>query len=205
VRVVEGWKIGCKLLIAYCFMLTAQINIATRFYYCLTFFSACPLFSAMLTDLEKQVIASVQGDLPVTSHPYSEIADRLEVSESVVLQTLQDLCERGVIRRFGATIRHQRSGFKANAMVAWRVDEKRVEEVGKIFAAFAEVSHCYRRNPADKWPYNLYTMVHANDETACRSIARVMSEKAHVKEYTLLFSRKELKKTSMAYFADDDE
>ena len=159
----------------------------------------------MLTDLEKQVIASVQGDLPVTSHPYSEIADRLEVSEAVVLQTLQDLCERGVIRRFGATIRHQRSGFKANAMVAWRVDEKRVEDVGKIFAAFAEVSHCYRRNPADNWPYNLYTMVHANDEAACRSIARVMSEKSRVKEYTLLFSRKELKKTSMAYFADDDE
>ena len=159
----------------------------------------------MLTDLEKQVIASVQGDLPVSSHPYNEIATMLDVPEALVLQTLEDLCDRGVIRRFGATIRHQRSGFKANAMVAWNVDEQRMEEVGEIFAAFTEVSHCYRRNPARNWPYNLYTMVHANDETACRSIARVMSEKTHVTDYTLLFSRKELKKTSMAYFADDDE
>ncbi|MDX2446383.1 MAG: Lrp/AsnC family transcriptional regulator [Desulfobacterales bacterium] len=156
----------------------------------------------MLTDLEKQVIASVQGDLPVSPHPYSEIAARLGVSEDLVLQTLKDLCDRGVIRRFGATIRHQRSGFKANAMVAWCVDEKCVEEVGEIFAAFMEVSHCYRRDPANNWPYNLYTMVHANDEVACRSIAHKMSEKAHVTEYTLLFSRKELKKTSMAYFAE---
>lgn len=159
----------------------------------------------MLTDLEKQVIASVQGDLPVLSNPYSEIAERLGVSEALVLQTLKNLCDRGVIRRFGATIRHQRSGFKANAMVAWCVDEERIEEVGDVFAAFTEVSHCYRRDPADNWPYNLYTMVHANDEPACRSIARKMSEKTHVTEFALLFSRKELKKTSMAYFADDDE
>ena len=48
-------------------------------------------------------------------------------------------------------------------------------------------------------------MVHANDEAACRAIALKMSEKAHVTDYTLLFSRKELKKTSMEYFADDDE
>ena len=180
-------------------------KIAPRFYLGLTFIAACPLYSAMLTDLEKQVIASVQGDLQVSPHPYGEIADRLGVSEELVLQTLKDLCDRGVIRRFGATIRHQRSGFKANAMVAWRVDEERIEEVGEIFAAFTEVSHCYRRNPADNWPYNLYTMVHANDEAACRSIAREMSEKTHVTDFTLLFSRKELKKTSMAYFADDDE
>jgi DNA-binding Lrp family transcriptional regulator len=171
----------------------------------LTFIAACPLYSAMLTDLEKQVIASVQGDLQVSPHPYGEIAARLGVSEALVLQTLQDLCDRGVIRRFGATIRHQRSGFKANAMVAWCVDEARIEDVGETFAAFTEVSHCYRRNPAENWPYNLYTMVHANDEAACRSIARKMSEKTHVTDFTLLFSRKELKKTSMAYFADDDE
>lgn len=169
----------------------------------LTFVTACPLFSAMLTDLEKRVIASVQGDLPVLSHPYSEIADRLGVSETQVLQTLENLCDRGVIRRFGATIRHQRSGFRANAMVAWCVDEERIDEVGYIFAAFTEVSHCYRRDPADNWPYNLYTMVHANDEAACRSIARKMSKKTHVTDFALLFSRKELKKTSMAYFVEE--
>lgn len=158
----------------------------------------------MLTDLEKQIIAAVQGDLPVSPHPYAEIAVNLEVSEEEVLQTLQDLCDRGVIRRFGATIRHQRSGFNANAMVAWQVDNERVEEVGNIFAVFSQVSHCYHRNPAAGWPYNLYTMVHANHEDACRSIAQEMSAKAGVKDYTLLFSRKELKKTSMVYFNDLD-
>ena len=105
-----------------------------------------------------------------------------------------------MIRRFGATLRHQKSGFKANAMVAWRVAEERADQVGKIFAAFKEVSHCYHRKPARDWPYNLDTMVHAENEAECRDTASRMAAKAAIKDYELLFSREELKKTSMQYF-----
>jgi len=154
----------------------------------------------MLTELEKKIIASIQEDILIISRPYLEISKKLKISEETLLRTLKDLCDRGVIRRFGATIRHQKSGFAANAMVAWIVDEKRIEEVGEKMSSFKEVSHCYRRNPTDEWPYNLYTMVHANNEDACREIARTMSSKTRVENYKLLFSRRELKKTSMKYF-----
>ena len=154
----------------------------------------------MLTELEKKIIASIQGDIPVISRPYLEISKKLKISEEILLKTLKDLCDRGVIRRFGATIRHQKSGFAANAMVAWIVDEKRIEKVGKRMSSFKEVSHCYRRNPTAEWPYNLYTMVHANNQDTCREIARTMSSETRVENYKLLFSRRELKKTSMKYF-----
>ena len=154
----------------------------------------------MLTELEKKIIASIQEDIPIISRPYLEISKKLKISEETLLKTLKDLCDRGVIRRFGATIRHQKSGFAANAMVAWIVDEKRIEKVGEKMSSFKEVSHCYRRNPTDEWPYNLYTMVHANNEDTCREIARTMSSKTRVENYKLLFSRRELKKTSMKYF-----
>jgi siroheme decarboxylase len=154
----------------------------------------------MLTELEKKIIASIQGDIPVISRPYLEISKKLKISEETLLKILKDLCDRGVIRRFGATIRHQKSGFAANAMVAWIVDEKRIEAVGEKMSSFKEVSHCYRRNPTDEWPYNLYTMVHANNEDTCREIARTMSSETSVENYKLLFSRRELKKTSMKYF-----
>jgi DNA-binding Lrp family transcriptional regulator len=159
----------------------------------------------MLTDLEKKVIASIQQDIPVFDRPYLEIARRIGVSEDDLLATLRSLCERGVIRRFGATLRHQRTGYKANAMAAWKVEESRIDEVGQAMAAFPQVSHCYRRNPTPLWPYNLYTMVHADDEAACREAARRMADAAGVDEYALLFSREELKKTSMLYFATDEE
>ncbi|VEN75430.1 Lrp/AsnC family transcriptional regulator [Candidatus Desulfarcum epimagneticum] len=156
----------------------------------------------MLTELEKKIIASLQDDMPVSSRPYKKMADRLGIEEALYLETLNGLCQRGVIRRFGATIRHQKSGFSSNAMVAWRIEEDRVEEAGEKMAAFAEVSHCYRRNPSPSWPYNLYTMVHAGSEADCEKTAEKMSRAASADDYQILFSRKELKKTSMIYFPD---
>jgi siroheme decarboxylase len=159
----------------------------------------------MLTDLEKKVIASIQQDLPITERPYLDIARRIGVPEDALLATLRRLGDRGIIRRFGATLRHQRTGYKANAMGAWKVDESRIDEIGETLASFRQVSHCYRRNPTSQWPYNLYTMIHADDEAACRETARQMAKAAGVDDYALLFSREELKKTSMVYFATDDE
>jgi len=159
----------------------------------------------MLTELEKKIIASIQQDMAVTERPYLKIAQELEISETELLKNIEALRKRGVIRRFGATLRHQRTGFKANAMIAWKVDENRIEDVGQKMASFQQVSHCYRRNPTESWPYNLYTMVHANNEQACREIARKMSQAASVKDYSLLFSREELKKTSMVYFPTDED
>jgi siroheme decarboxylase len=154
----------------------------------------------VLTDLEKKVIASIQGDIAITPRPYQILAGNLGISESDLLEILADLGRRGVIRRFGATLRHQKSGYAANAMTAWQVDEARMDEVGDTMAQFRQVSHCYRRNPTPEWPYNLYTMIHAKDEAGCLETARKMAEAASVENYKLLFSRKELKKISMTYF-----
>lgn len=159
----------------------------------------------MLTDLEKRIIASIQEDMAVCTRPYRAIAEKINITEAELLERLKDLSRRGVIRRFGATLRHQRAGFSANAMVAWKVDEDRIEEVGQKMATFHQVSHCYRRNPTADWPYNLYTMVHANNEQACHETAQKMSRATSVQDYTLLFSREELKKTSMLYFPSDED
>jgi len=158
----------------------------------------------MLTELDKEIIASIQGEIAITQRPYLEIAEKLGIGEELLLERMKDLCDRGVIRRFGATIHHQQSGFDANAMVAWVVDEDRIDAVGEKMASFNAVSHCYRRNPSGDWPYNLYTMIHAKDEASCREIAEKLSTETSVKTYTLLFSRKELKKTSMEYFPTND-
>jgi DNA-binding Lrp family transcriptional regulator len=159
----------------------------------------------MLTDLDKRIIAAIQGDISITERPYLEIAEQLGISEDVLLERLKHLCDKEVIRRFGATLRHQKSGYPANAMAAWQVDEENIDAVGERMAAFREISHCYRRNPQNDWPYNLYTMIHAKDDAACMEFARNISKETAIDKYTLLFSREELKKTSMEYFPTDDD
>jgi len=130
------------------------------------------------------------------------MAEKIDITEEKFLSILKDLNDRGIIRRFGATLKHQKSGFKANAMVAWKVDEDRVEKTGNIMATFREITHCYRRDPAPGWKYNLYTMVHASNEDECYALVKKISKAVGEDEYELLFSRKELKKTSMKYFED---
>ncbi len=159
----------------------------------------------MLSEIEKKVIAATQGDIPITQRPYKDIAAEIGVTEDQVIATLQDLCDRGIVRRFGATLRHQKSGITANAMVAWQVDENLVEKAGQTLAGFSAVSHCYRRDPAPGWPYNLYTMVHARNEQECLETTREMARQAGIEKYAVLFSKRELKKTSMQYFDDEDD
>ncbi len=156
----------------------------------------------MITDIEKKVIALLQTDIPVAQRPFLEMARQIGITEEQFLKILADLNDRGMIRRFGATLKHQKSGFKANAMVAWKVDEDKVETVGTIMSSFQEITHCYRRNPAPGWDYNMYTMVHASNEDACRELVKKISKAVGQDHYTLLLSKKELKKTSMKYFED---
>lgn len=153
-----------------------------------------------LTQLEKKIIAALQGDIPVTERPYQKLAQDMGISEKEFLKVMNELNDKGLIRRFGATLKHQNSGYNANAMVAWIVDEEKAVATGKIMASFDEVSHCYRRNPVPGWDYNLYTMVHAVDKESCRKIVEKISNAVNVDKYAILFSKKELKKTSMKYF-----
>ena len=55
----------------------------------------------MLTELEKKIVASIQGDMAVTERPYLEIAEKLGIPEETLLEKLNSLCDRGIIRRFG--------------------------------------------------------------------------------------------------------
>ncbi|MDY6852612.1 MAG: Lrp/AsnC family transcriptional regulator [Thermodesulfobacteriota bacterium] len=153
-----------------------------------------------LSPVEKRLIHELGGDLDSGARPFAGLGRRVGLSEDEVIRALRGLKERGYLRRFGATLGHQRSGFKANAMVAWLVEPGRIGEVGLILAAFPEVTHCYQRRTVPGWSRNLYTMIHASSEEECRALAKRMSEAAGVGDYELLFSREELKKTSMRYF-----
>jgi len=153
-----------------------------------------------LDAIDRKIIARLQGDLPLVSRPFASMAHELELSEAEVVERIQALADNQVMRRFGATLRHQRSGFASNVMVAWRVPAERAPEVGRLLAGFRNVSHCYWREPCDDFPYNLFSMVHGRDEDECRAVVAEMAAQAGADDHDLLFSLEELKKTSMRYF-----
>jgi DNA-binding Lrp family transcriptional regulator len=155
---------------------------------------------AQVLTLPQRVIKQLQADLPLCSHPFREIAHRVGATEEQVLSLVSQYLEQGVIRRFGAILGHQRLGFVANGMGVWRVPEEDAARVGEIMAGFPEVSHCYQRPSSPAWPYNLYTMIHGASYEECEQVAARISRKTGIRDYRLLFSTRELKKTSMVYY-----
>jgi DNA-binding Lrp family transcriptional regulator len=156
----------------------------------------------VIDDLDKRIIGRLQGDLPLTPEPFAALAEELGLSQAEVVARVAALAQSGVMRRFGATLRHQQSGFPANVMVAWRIDPARIDEVGACLAAQRQVSHCYWRDAQASFPYNLYSMVHGRSQDECRELVARMAAEAWVDrdDYEMLFSLEELKKTSMRYY-----
>jgi siroheme decarboxylase len=149
---------------------------------------------------DKRVIRQIQGDLPITLTPFTPLAAKARLSEKEFLGRIRGLVRRGMIRRFGAILRHQIAGFKGNAMVVWMVPEDKIDEAARIIISYPAVSHCYLRPLHPEWPFNLYSMIHGRSDRDCRLLAKRLSRETGLKNYKILFSKRELKKSSMRYF-----
>ncbi len=156
----------------------------------------------MLTELEKQIIKELQQGLPLVERPFLAIAQRLGLFEDELMTKINEMIGNGIIRRFGAALRHQELGYTANAMVVWDVPEERAASIGRLLAGLAEVTHCYQRPRRPGWSFNIFTVIHGQTRDQCEQLAAIMSEKIDVPNYKLLFSTTELKKSSMQYFVD---
>jgi DNA-binding Lrp family transcriptional regulator len=153
--------------------------------------------SIQLTVIERRLVNLLSTDLNVSPSPYADLAKELEISEAEVISSIEGLFSKGLIRRFGAVIAHQKSGFAANAMVVLFLDEKKLDFIGESLAQLPYVSHCYRRNPAPNWPFNLYAMIHANNQVKLAEMAQNIANKSEATNWKVLKSLKEFKKESL--------
>jgi siroheme decarboxylase len=153
-----------------------------------------------LSDEDVQTILATQGPMPVVSEPYAPAAEKLGVSQEVVLERLESLRERGGLRRVAAILYHRRAGFSANGMGVWKVPDAEILETGKRMAAFRGISHCYQRPTYADWPYSVFTMAHGRSKEECDSILDSIADATGITERATLYSSTEFKKVRMLYF-----
>lgn len=154
--------------------------------------------STHITD--RQIIAALQGGLPLVAAPYAEVALGLGLDEQALMLRLAEMKETGVIRRIAAAPNHYRLGMTSNGMTVWDVVDDRIAELGRKIGALAFVTHCYERPRAlPDWPYNLFAMVHGSDRD------EVEEKRSQIKELLggasrqsdILYSTRILKKTGL--------
>jgi siroheme decarboxylase len=155
-----------------------------------------------LDDIDKAILALAEGDMDVCERPFDAWASKIGIPVGELISRLQALKERGVIREIKAILRHTQAGFTANAMVAWSVPEAHVDEIGQRIASFPEVSHCYERFGFGR--FNIFSMIHARTDDEIRETVDSVAQAIGINEYQIFRSIKELKKTSMRYFCQED-
>ncbi|MGB2862402.1 MAG: hypothetical protein WBC05_03675 [Sedimentisphaerales bacterium] len=152
-----------------------------------------------ISDIERRILAVLQGGFPRSETPYKDMAELVGIDTKRLLAVLDNWKHEGKLRRIGSIVDHFKVGLSGGAMVAWRVEPERIEQVGTTLAGFKEVTHAYERKIAENWPFNLYTMVHGADIQEVEQIVERMSQAAGVSDYRILATKKELKKVPPTY------
>ena len=152
---------------------------------------------------EKALIRLLQKQMPLCSRPFQKIGQLAGFSESEVLGLISHWKKTGVLRKLGLVLNHRRAGVTANALVVWRVPERKSREIGEKMASFPQVSHCYRRLTYPHWPYSHYTMIHAGTEQKLEAVIQAISGETDLRDFVVLKSGREFKKVGMRYFEEE--
>ncbi|MDX6656530.1 MAG: siroheme decarboxylase [Solirubrobacteraceae bacterium] len=154
-------------------------------------------------ELDMAVVRATQGDLPVVSEPYADAAREIGIPVERLIEHLQGMVERKLLRRVAAILFHRRAGFSANGMGVWRVPDDKIAEYGPKMAAFRGISHCYERPTYEDWRYQIFTMAHGRSKEECDAILdAIETEMPDIQERATLYSSTEFKKVRLLYFTD---
>jgi DNA-binding Lrp family transcriptional regulator len=157
----------------------------------------------VLNQQDRELMAAIQGGLPLVAKPYAAIASQLGMDEAGVIARLQSLQAAGLIKRMGVVVKHRALGYCANAMVVWDVPDAEVVRIGALLAGENCVTLCYqrpRRLPA--WRYNLFCMIHGRErDGVLRRLEQIIAFHGLEKiPRAVLFSGRSFKQRGAHYF-----
>ena len=131
-----------------------------------------PGYDAGLDDVDRRIIANLQGGFPLCEHPYAEAARALGLSEDALIARLKSLLARKALTRFGPLFQVERLGG-AFVLAAMRVPEEDWARVVDAVNALPEVAHNYRREHA----FNMWFVLAAGTpEGITQAVARIETE-----------------------------
>lgn len=97
-----------------------------------------------LSGFDLLLLNSMQGDFPLSTTPFDDLALRLDCSAQQVIDGVNSLLERGIITRFGPLFNIERLGG-AFSLCALEVPEERFAAVTELVNAYPQVAHNYQR------------------------------------------------------------
>lgn len=131
------------------------------------------------TALEQQLLNDFQRDFPLVSRPFAVLAQRLQIAEDEVIDSLRALQTRGAISRVGAVLRPHCVG--ASTLAAMTVPEAQLAAIASLVSSYAQVNHNYAR----EHDYNLWFVVTGKDDAEVTAVLRHIATRSGLPVLTL--------------------
>lgn len=132
-----------------------------------------------LDDIDRRLLNEFQRDFPLTPTPYADIADRLGISETSVIERLRALQTAGTVSRVGPVFRPNRIG--ASTLAAMAVPLGHLDAVAALVSAYAAVNHNYER----EHDYNLWFVAAAADEAQLAVVLADIAQRTGIEVISL--------------------
>ncbi len=126
------------------------------------------------TDLA--ILNALQDDLPLVSHPWNALANRLGITEIEILHRMKRLEETGIIRGISPVLESRHLGLHAATLIALHVPEDRIQEIAAIISSCPEVSHNFQRDHY----YSLWFTIAAKNGDGIRKVLDEILERTGI-------------------------
>ena len=126
---------------------------------------------------DKNILNEIQYDFPISSRPYHELGERLNLSESEIINRIKRLKDVGIIRRIGGNFESGRLGF-TSTLCAARVPEEQVNHFAEVVNRYPGVTHNYLRNCS----FNIWFTFIAQDMAHIENALKEITEETGVTE-----------------------
>lgn len=125
-----------------------------------------------LDSIDKAILNRIQSDFPIEARPYQAIARELNLTEEQVLEHVQSLKARGIIRRIGGNFVPHKVGF-VSTLCAAKVPEDQIDAFAAVVNKYTGVTHNYQRENA----FNIwFTFIAPSKEEIEQNLAKISRE-----------------------------
>ncbi|MES0396802.1 MAG: AsnC family transcriptional regulator [Syntrophobacteria bacterium] len=137
--------------------------------------------NALMDEMDRMILNEIQSHFPIEARPYQVLGEKLGCSEEEVLQRVQDLKDREVIRRIGANCNSRKLGY-TSTLCAAKVPSRLMARFVEVVNSYMGVTHNYRRDH----DYNIWFTLIAPSEEKIERILREIIELTGVGEVNSL-------------------
>lgn len=133
-----------------------------------------------LNEFQKQLLKILQEPLPICREPFVHIAQNMNSDRNSVLDSIKQLKDSGLIRRFGPQINYRALG-KTASLVAAHVPDEDISITSAVVNAVPSVSHNYLRDHH----YNMWFTIQAPAQEQIDNLLQNLSKRLSTQFYSL--------------------